>query len=377
MVPTQCLPASLTPLGVALAAMLQRLAPVAAVAVPLAETLDCVAADLLPLSAFPPSDIAVADGWACRSRDLVGASSYSPLPMTITPVWVEAGDAMPEACDCVINSDSIDQTSPIAQVLAEAIPGQGVRRAGGDMVAGTTTIAAGRLLQPLDILVVRAAGLQELRVRRPRLIVVNVPAPSGKACSAQLIVDSARAAGADVLLREATGRDAASIAKAIEAATEAPGCDMLMSVGGSGVGRTDAMRTALAQMGEVVAYGIALQPGQTTAVGWKGAIPVVAVPGAPDQALAAWWTLGLPLLGRLTGLSPRPPVNLPLARKIASTVGLTEIVLLKKSEGRWMPLAVGELSLHAIAHADAWLAVPDDSEGFAANTPINAYMLRE
>ena len=40
-------------------------------------------------------------------------------------------------------------------------------------------------------------------------------------------------------------------------------------------------------------------------------------------------------------------------------------------------LAAGELSLDAIARAEAWLAVPGGSEGFAAGTPVDAYMLRE
>jgi molybdopterin molybdotransferase len=38
---------------------------------------------------------------------------------------------------------------------------------------------------------------------------------------------------------------------------------------------------------------------------------------------------------------------------------------------------VGELSLEAIARAEAWLVVPAGSEGFAAGTPVDAYMLRE
>ena len=41
------------------------------------------------------------------------------------------------------------------------------------------------------------------------------------------------------------------------------------------------------------------------------------------------------------------------------------------------PGAGGDLSLDAIARAEAWLAVPGGSEGFAAGTPVDAYMLRE
>lgn len=373
MIRTQRLPASLTPLDVTLAALLHRLEPVAPVALPLAEALGCVAADLRSLGAHPPRDIAASDGWALRARDLVGASSYSPLLLAASPVWVEAGDPMPEGCDCVIDADSVDQTGPVIQALAEAIPGQGVRRAGGEIAEGSVGIASGRRVRPLDLLIARAAGLQKLNVRRPRLRIVNIPAISGEAVTAQLISEKARAAGADVVCTEATGRDAVLIAGALESGA----CDILITVGGSGVGRSDAVIAALAGRGEVIAHGIALQPGRTAAAGRIGDIPVIALPGAPDQALAAWWTLALPVLDLLSGLRPRAPVTLPLVRKIASSVGITEIVLLEKIEGRWMPLAVGEISLDAIARADAWLAVPGGAEGFAAGTPVDAYMLRE
>ena len=373
MIPTQRLPASLTPLDVALTAVLDRLEPVAPIELPLAQALGCVAADMPPLKAVPPYDIAAADGWAFCAADLVGASSYSPLPLTISPIWVEAGTAIPEGCDCMIDTDLVDQASPMVQVLAEAIPGQGVRRMGGDIADGSLVIAPGRRVRPLDLLIARAAGLERLNVRRPRLRIVNVPATSGATTTAHLISENARGAGADVIDAEATGRDAEPIAKAAGIGS----CDLLVTIGGSGVGRTDATVGALARCGEVLAHGIALQPGRTSAVGRFGKIPVIVLPGAPAQALAAWWTLVLPVLDRLSGRQPRQAVTLPLARKIASSVGIAEIVLLEINDGAWMPLAVGDLSLDAVARADAWLAVPGGAEGFAAGTPVDAYMLRD
>jgi len=373
MIPTQRLPASLTPLDVALMALLDRLEPVAPIELPLAQALGCVAADMPPLKAIPPYDTAAADGWAFCAGDLVGASSYSPLPLAISPVWVEAGAAIPQGCDCVIDTDLVDQTGPMVQVLAEAIPGQGVRRIGGDVAAGSFAIASGRRVRPLDLLIARAAGLERLNVRRPRLRIINIPATSGATATAQLISENARGAGADVIDAEATARDAEPIAKAAGTGS----CDLLVTIGGSGVGRTDATIGALARCGEVLAHGIALQPGRTSAVGRIGKIPVIMLPGAPDQALAAWWTLALPVLDRLSGRPPRQAVTLPLVRKIASSVGIAEIVLLEVNDGAWMPLAVGDLSLETIARADAWLAVPGGAEGFAAGTPVDAYMLRD
>jgi molybdopterin molybdotransferase len=208
-------------------------------------------------------------------------------------------------------------------------------------------------------------------VRRPCVRIVNVPATSGNA-AAQLISENAREAGVNVVLVEAKARDAASIASAAQ--TDA--CDMLLTIGGSGVGRSDAAIAALAKRGEVIAHGIALQPGQTSAVGRVGKIPFVALPGAPDQALAGWWAMALPVLDRLSALRPRTSITLPLGRKIASSVGIAEIVLLEKIERSWMPLSVGAMPLEMIARADAWLLLPGGSEGFAAGTPVDAYILR-
>jgi molybdopterin molybdotransferase len=370
MTTTQRLPASLTPLDVALIALLNGLEPVAPVELALAEALHGVAAEMAALEAHPPRAVAAADGFALRAHDLVGASSYSPLPLTSAPRWVEAGEAMPDGCDCVVDADSVDSSGPTAQVMAEAVPGQGVRRVGSDIAAGSAVAVPGRRILPRDLLVARAAGLAKLRVRRPRLRIVNIPVA---ALAADLISESARHAGAAVSVIAATGRDAASIASALDAA----GCDLLIAIGGSGVGRSDATVLALAQRGNVIAHGIALQPGRTSAVGRIGKTPVVVLPGAPDQAISAWWALALPAVDRLSGRRPRKTVGLPLARKIASSVGLAEIVLLERKEGAWLPLATGELSLQAIARAEAWLVVPGGSEGFAAGTPVDAYMLRE
>lgn len=372
MTSNQRLPITLTPLDVALAALLEGVEPVAPLELGLKEALRCIAADMPPLDAFPPRDIAAVDGYAFCARDLVGASSYSPLPLTTSPVWLEAGESIPEGCDCVLDSDSVEMSGPLVQVLAEAIPGQGVRRAGGDIAAGRRVVEPGRRVLPRDLLMARAAGTERLKVRRPRLRIVNVP---GGAVTADLIAESARTAGAEVVSLAAAGRDAASVAAALDLDNAA--CDLLLIVGGSGVGRTDAAVTALRARGDVLAHGIALQPGRTAAVGRVGRTPAMVLPGAPDQAFAAWWTLALPVLDRLSGRHPRKTLNLPLARKIASSVGIAEIVLLERREGSWVTLAVGDLSLDAIARAEAWLVVPGGAEGFAAGTPVDAYMLRE
>src|SRR5581483_691573 len=300
-------------------------------------------------------DIAAVDGWALRASDLVGASSYTPLPLSKSPVWVDAGDKIPFGCDCVLDEGSIDPSGPIARVSTEAIPGQGIRRKGGAIADASRIVDAWR---PGD-----------LSAQQPRVRLVNNP---GGSLTANLIAGVLRESGADVVFVESAARDAASIGQQLDGSD----CDLLVVVGGSGVGRTDASVVALAARGEVMAHGLALQPGRTAAVGRIGHTPVIVVPGAPDQALAVWWAVVRPVLDRLCG-QQRGTLTLQLARKIASSVGLAEIVLLERRDEAWMPLATGDLPLETVARADAWLLVSGGSEGYAAGTPATAYLLRE
>jgi molybdopterin molybdotransferase len=371
MTETQRLNTVLTSLDDALARLLDGVQAVAPAETPLADAVGCVAAELPPAVALPPFNVAMVDGWAARAMDLAGASSYAPLLLRASPVWVEAGDQLPDGCDCVIGEDRVEQMGPMFQVVGEAIPGEGVRRAGEDVAAGVTVLSAGRLIAPSDLIGATVAGRRTLPVRRPLVQVIGVPARDGHGVSAELIAASARAAGARVTLTIAGAREASSIATTIGEEAR----DLLLLVGGSGVGRSDAAVKALAASGSLLAHGLALHPGQTAAIGKIGSTAVIAIPGAPAHALAVWLALGQPVLDRLTLHAPRRAVIRPLARKIASPIGFAELVLLKSVDGNWTPLAAGDLPIGQVTAADAWLLVPSDSEGYAAGTHVGALPL--
>ncbi len=374
MIQTQRLPAALTPLDVALRSLLDGVEPVEPIDVSLAESLGGIAAAIEPLrEAYPAFSVAITDGWALRSHDIVGASSYSPLPLASAPAWVEAGDRLPDDCDCVLDADMVEQTGPMFQVLAEAVPGHGVRRAGDDIGAGRSIIVSGTRVSAFGVLAARATGLDRIQIRSPRVCVIDVSSAVGNTVSSQFILEFAKNAGTRAVRLQTKGRDAASISAAVGGGVY----DLLVTVGGTGLGRTDATIEALAAGGARLIHGLALQPGRTAAVGKIGAMPVVAAPGASDQALAVCLTLVKPVLDRLTARSPRREIVRPLARKISSAIGVAEIVLLQRSDETWMPIAAGQLSLEAIARADAWLAVPGDSEGYAAGTAVGAFLLRD
>ncbi|MES2749813.1 MAG: molybdopterin-binding protein, partial [Pseudomonadota bacterium] len=196
MIQTQRLTAALTPLDTALELLCGSIRPVDPIDVPLADSVGFIAAAMPPLRhALPAFNIAVANGWALRARDIVGASPYSPLPLAASPVWVEAGDRLPVDCDCVLDSDLIEQAGPLLQVVAEAVPGQGIRRTGEDFSTGSSVIPEGRRVSSFDVLAARAAGLDRLQIRSPRVRVIDVSSTDGNAASWQFISEFVNAAG--------------------------------------------------------------------------------------------------------------------------------------------------------------------------------------
>jgi molybdopterin biosynthesis enzyme len=98
---------------------------------------------------------------------------------------------------------------------------------------------------------------------------------------------------------------------------------------------------------------------------------VLLLPDRAEDALAAWWLLGRPLLRHLAGAAASPPREARLARKVASAIGLAELVPLRFTEpGVVQPLAVGALPLGILATADALLVVPPGAEGYEAGSMI-------
>jgi molybdopterin molybdotransferase len=212
----QDLPAVLTALDFARAWLFQLLSPVAPQSVPLEVAHGLVAAGMPPLAdCLPASARAARDGWAMRANDLAGASSYSPVLLPKPPLWVDLGETLPAECDCVIDVQGVEPMGALFQVLVEAFPGENIRRAGEDLAAGMNLVREGQELDALDVLVLRGAGAAEVAVRRPGVLVLDVPAIDCTRASADLMAELARAAGAQVTLARAKDRTPSAILAAL------------------------------------------------------------------------------------------------------------------------------------------------------------------
>lgn len=333
-------------------ARLLAVAPVDTILVPVREGIGLILAeDAVALVDHPAEPRARRDGWAVAGGDVTGASPYAPVTLRGPPSWVEDGDAMPPGADTVLPPDAI---GPDGDIISDAAQGEGVSRVGQDAVLGDVLARAGERLTSLLSLALLSAGIDTVVVRRPRIHIVGIGTGFASA-----VADWVAAAGWRVTSSAPT-RDEESITEAL-LAREA---DAVFVVGGTGFGRTDHSAEALARVGRLDAHGIALHPGESAGFGRIGTVPVLLLPGRPDAALATFLALGRPLLARLSGAVPPGAVEGRLTRKITSTVGVSEIVFVQRTQGGVEPIGGGDLPLRRLILAEGAVLVPPEREGY-------------
>jgi molybdopterin biosynthesis enzyme len=198
-------------------------------------------------------------------------------------------------------------------------------------------------------------------IREPRVRVVRT--------HPGVTVDAAAGVVANAI--DAEGSMAISDGMSLEAALQADDADAIVAVGGTGRGRSDTSVATLAQLASVSFHGIAIQPGETTAVGFTGKRPVLMLPGRLDAAIAGWLTVGRRLLARLAfRMVEEQPFLAELSGKVASPLGLAEVVPVRRRFSQVEPLGGTYLPPQTLARSDGWLLVPADSEGYRAGTRV-------
>ncbi len=354
--------ARLMPLDAILSLIQSRVAAVMPRRAPLSQALDAVLAEDVQPPHCPPHPIALRDGFAVAAAEIADAGPYAPAPLGLTACRVDVGGALPNGTDAVVPLDAITLRGDRAEAIAPIAPGEGVLAPGGDAVPATALRRAGERLRAIDLAAMTAAGIAEVTIRAPRLVLARAAAARTPVLNAAQVTLSCCAAEAGCAVSETSAP--------AEGLSEGQ-CDVVIAIGGTGSGRRDSAAQELARRGRVEAHGVAICPGETAAFGFVGNRPVLLVPGRLDAALAAWLLIGRHLVARLAGgMVEDAPMILPLRRKVTSTIGMTEVIPVSCSGGMAEPLGAGYLSLTALSRSDGWILVPAESEGFAADSQV-------
>ncbi|WBV45141.1 molybdopterin-binding protein [Pseudoroseomonas cervicalis] len=249
-----------------------------------------------------------------------------------------------------------------------------MRATGEEGAEGRVLAAAGTRLRPLALPLLAAAGIGRVALRRPRVSLLPIGQEWGDDAAAEslspCLAALAGAEGAECQILPALPDDPAAIAAALRDA--AAGAELLCTLGGSGQGPSDRSAAGLEAAGALALHGIGARPGASAGFGQVGTTPVLLLPGRAEDALSAWLLLARPALRHLAQAAPPPRRRLRLARKLASSVGLAEIALLRREGELAIPLGLGSLTLAALAEADHALIIPAATEGHEDGAWIEA-----
>lgn len=404
----------LMPLDRALALIDSRIGPVTGTeSAPLAQCLGRVLA--APVAAgrdVPPHDNSAVDGYAVYFADLAAEGSTA-LPVAgraaagrpfagAAPrgaaVRVFTGAVMPPGADGGPGPDTVFMQEDCAAGDGRVVLPPGIRRganrrrAGEDLARGAAALAAGRRLRAEDLGLAASLGLAALPVRvRLRAALFSTgdelrdpgqPLPPGAVYDANRytlagLLSGLGCAVSDLgVLPDDPGRVRAALAGA------AAGHDLLVSSGGVSVGEEDHVKAAVAALGGLTFWRLAIKPGRPLALGHVAAggraAAFVGLPGNPAAAAVTFLRVARPLALRLAGAEAPPPALFPVRAGFArrKKAGRREFVRCRlEDDGGPLPLAreagrQGAGILSAVSRADGLVELGEEltyvAEGDAA-----------
>jgi len=276
---------------------------------------------------LPPFNRAMMDGYALRAADFAagkpfpiaadiaaGASPEVQVPIGAC-VKVATGAAVPAGLDTVIQHERSDRGNPVRFTVESIEAGHAIHPRGADAKAGDVVVHRGTRLFAHHLGIAASVGRAMLSTcRLPRVAILTsgdeVRPPGETSIEAHHIRNSNGPMLAEAVARfggdsQTSWTHVADDRNAtIEAARNALGCDLVITVGGVSAGERDHFPAAYEALGfDMVLTGARIQPGKPVQAGRQrgSRATVIGLPGNPVSALVCAHLFVWPVLRRMTG----------------------------------------------------------------------------
>ncbi len=359
-----------------------------------------LASDIRAPRDVPHYDRSAMDGYAVVAADTFGSGKDAGA--VLKPVagdaiesgeckQVHTGSPMPEGADAVMMLEYTEATADGIEVLAQVSPGQNVGRRGEDVRRGEVVFKEGRQLKPSDVGLLASMGMTEVSVyARPRVLIVPTgeeivprgtepgPGQMNESNGVMNYLYVERFGG----LPEVHGIVPDKKEALMAALKEGTAYDLIVTTGGSSVGKRDLIVDVLSSVGEVLAHGVAIRPGKPVALGLVDAgdkkVPIVCLPGYPAACAVDAMVFVDPAMKKLGHMPPAAyrTKRAALTRKIYSEAGYRTYTRVSIEGGRATPLRTkGAGVLSSISQADGYVITPEDVEGHEAGEEVEVTFL--
>jgi molybdenum cofactor synthesis domain-containing protein len=315
------------PLADAQALILDAVAPLPALSVPLREAHGLVlATDVVASEAVPPFANTGMDGYAVRASDTPGRLRVvGELPAGRAPtiaigpgeaIRIMTGAPMPDGADAVVMVERTRLDGDVVEVEV-AQPSEHVRPAGGDVQPGQTVFTQGTMLTPAHVGVLASLGVHSVScIPRPRVCVVSTgdelvergPLAPGQIRDSNrpMLLGVLEEAGCDVVDGGVVRDDDVAITAAVQHAGDT--CDALLTSGAVSVGDYDFVKIVLEHVakerGGTFAWAqVAIKPAKPLAFATLGVggPPAFGLPGNPVSSRVSFELFARPALRKLAG----------------------------------------------------------------------------
>jgi len=308
----------------------------------------------------PSRNRAAMDGYAVRSQDTVGASTSSPVRLTITGkrfpadraggkiakaecVYTSTGAPLPSGSDAVAQVENTRLVGSAIEVVRPLAPHENVSIKGEDVKQGETVFKRGHQVPPQGIGMLLGLGIRSVKVvRKPRASIISVGDELVDAYGetqhrvvndhAYIVRELLRQLGAEPKILGVVPDNPELIKARISEAL--PDSDIVITIAGSSVGTKDFVPDVVASLGKTVFHGILVTPGKVTGVGIIDGKPVIMLPGYLMSALAGFYFFVVPLVNFLGSESTNwlPVVEAKLEKTARAKHGLERFQLLQLSK---------------------------------------------
>ncbi|MBR2583524.1 MAG: molybdopterin biosynthesis protein [Oscillospiraceae bacterium] len=335
------------------------------------------------------------DGVALRARDSFGATETTPVTLRKDSFTaVDTGDPIPEGCDAVIMVEELVRNDDGSVTIhAPAAPWQHIRQIGEDICAGEMILPSFTELTPAAIGALIAGGVTELEVlARPTVGIIptgdEIVPPCAEPESGDIPEFNSAIFSAMLASWDAEARVYPIVPDSLErirgmlekAAGE---CDMVILNAGSSAGRDDYSAAALREIGVVLYHGVAIKPGKPAILGYKGAVPILGVPGYPVSGIIVIDELLRPMIDQWYGRETDGGghTRARLTRSVVSGLKYKEYVRVRMGTVRdtltASPLPRGSGVISSFMKADGLLEIPQGTEGYAAGEEVRVRLLTD
>jgi molybdopterin molybdotransferase len=283
-----------------------------------------LASDVVSPILVPPLDNSQMDGYAVRTVDVPAAGTTLRISQRITAgrvgVPLEPGTAariftgapMPAGADAVVMQEAC--TARGDRVTINEVPQRGawIRRAGLDIEAGATVVAAGTRLLPQQVGLIASVGAARVTVHRRLRVAVfftgDELAMPGESLAPGRIYNSNRFVlrallerlGCEVNDLGIVPDDRARTRAAFVSAAE--GADLIVTSGGVSVGEEDHVKPAVEAEGALELWQVSMKPGKPLAFGRVREVPFIGLPGNPVSSFVTFLLFARPFVLRRQGI---------------------------------------------------------------------------